>query len=136
MEHGAEAATDVTGFGLLGHLLEMASAAGLGAEIDFAAVPILPEAEEMARLDQFPGGTRTNYEAAVDRLDFDPALAEWQRLLLTDPQTSGGLLICFGPDRVDAALSALRAAGVSAAAIGRLVESDEPRVAVTAAAPD
>jgi selenide,water dikinase len=130
VEHGARAATDVTGFGLLGHLLEMAEGAGLGAEIDFPAVPVLDEALEMARLGLFPGGARTNYEAYLGRLDFDPALEEWQRLLLADPQTSGGLLICFAPERLDNALEALRLAGVPAAVVGRLVAASRPGVVV------
>jgi selenide,water dikinase len=128
--HGAHAATDVTGFGLLGHLLEMVTGAGLGAEIDFPAVPILDEALEMARQGLFPGGARTNYEAYLERVDFDPLLEEWQRLLLTDPQTSGGLLICFAPERLDEALEALLQAGVSAAVVGRLVPATQPRVVV------
>ncbi len=132
VEHDARAATDVTGFGLLGHLLEMAAGAGLAAEVEFGAVPMLDEALEMARLGLFPGGARTNYEAYLDRLDFDPALEEWQRLLLTDPQTSGGLLICFAPERLDRALEALRLAGVSASVVGRLVPAARPRVVVVA----
>ena len=128
--HGAHAATDITGFGLLGHLLEMVAGAGLGAEIDFRAVPVLDEAVEMARLGLFPGGARTNYQAYLERLDFDPALEEWQRLLLTDPQTSGGLLICFAPERLDEALEALHLAGVPAAVVGRLVSTTQPRVFV------
>ena len=132
MEHDARAATDITGFGLLGHLLEMVAGAGLGAEIDFPAVPMLDEAIEMARLDLFPGGARTNYDAYMGQLDFDPALENWQRLLLTDPQTSGGLLICFAPERLDEALEALRRVGVPAALVGRLVSAALPRVLVRA----
>ena len=66
--------------------------------------------------------------AYAERLEFDPALEEWQRLLLTDPQTSGGLLIAFAPEQVEPALAALQAAGVPATIIGRLVPSESPRV--------
>jgi len=131
MAHGARAATDITGFGLLGHLLEMVAGAGVGAEIDFASVPVLDEAVEMARMGLFPGGARTNYDAYIDRLDFDPELEEWQRLLLTDPQTSGGLLIGLAPERVDQLLLDLRLAGVPAAVVGRLVPAARSRVIVT-----
>lgn len=128
--HGARAATDITGFGLLGHLLEMTTGSRLAAEIDFPAVPILDEALELSRQDCFPGGARTNFDAYRERLDFDPSLEEWQRLLLTDPQTSGGLLICFAPDRVDQALAALELAGVPAAVVGRLVPATRSHAVV------
>lgn len=133
VEHGARAATDITGFGLLGHLLEMAAGAGLGAEIDFPAIPVPAEALAMATLGLFPGGARTNLAAYADRLVFAPTLAEWQRLLLTDPQTSGGLLIAFPPERLETALAALQLAGVPAVVVGRLVAAAQPRVIVTAA---
>ena len=128
VEQGAHAATDITGFGLLGHLLEMVAGAGIGAELRFDAVPMLEEAFEPARQGLFPGGAKTNLRAYSERLEFDPALDEWQRLLLTDPQTSGGLLIAFAPEQVEPALAALQAAGVPATIIGRLVPSESPRV--------
>lgn len=131
MARGAHAATDITGFGLLGHLLEMAVAAGLSAEIVFPAVPVLAEALVLARQGLFPGGARTNLKAYAERIEIAPALAEWQRLLLTDPQTSGGLLIAFPPERLAAALDALQLAGMSPAVVGRLVAAAESRVIVT-----
>jgi selenide,water dikinase len=130
VEHGASAATDVTGFGLLGHLHEMAAGAGLGAEIDFAAIPVLAEALDLARAGVFAGGARTNLAAYADAVHFDPALEDWQRLLLADPQTSGGLLIAFPAERADGALAALARAGVTAAPIGRLLGGTSPRVSV------
>ena len=130
VEHGASAATDVTGFGLLGHLHEMVTAAGLAAEIDSGAVPLLAEAVELARAGVFPGGARTNLAAYGTALEFDPALADWERLLLTDPQTSGGLLIAFPRERLDGALEALSQAGVAAATIGRLFGADTPRIRI------
>lgn len=130
VEQGARAATDITGFGFLGHLLEMAAGAGLGAEIAFDALPMLDEAVALARQGFFPGGARTNHDAYLGRLDFDPALEPWQRLLLTDPQTSGGLLIAFAPERLDAALNALHLAEVPARVVGRLVADQASRVRV------
>jgi len=128
VEQGARAATDITGFGLLGHLLEMVTGAGVGAELRFDAVPVLDEAFELARQGLFPGGARTNLRAYSERLEFDPLLEEWQRLLLTDPQTSGGLLITFAPEQAEDALAALQTAGVPATIVGRLVSSASPRV--------
>ena len=126
----AQAATDITGFGFLGHLLEMAKGAGLGAEVDFAALPMLPEALVMAEAGRFPGGAKTNLQAYAERITFDAGLTDWQRLLLTDPQTSGGLLIAFPAERVDSALSALRAAGCEAAEVGRLCDGPPDHVRV------
>jgi selenide,water dikinase len=138
IEHGASAATDVTGFGLLGHLHEMAAGAGVGAAIDFAAIPVLPEALALAEAGVFPGGARTNLEAYAGTLCWDSALAKWQQLLLADPQTSGGLLIAFPPVRVPAALEAMAEQGLAAAVIGRLTRADTARGArihVRASAP-
>ncbi len=132
VEHGASAATDVTGFGLLGHLHEMAVGARLGAEIELAAVPVLAEAVDLARAGVFPGGARTNLAAYADTVRFDPALDDWQRLLLADPQTSGGLLIAFPAERADRALATLAREGLTAARIGRLVADTTTRVSVRA----
>ena len=128
--HGASAATDVTGFGLLGHLHEMVRAARLGALVEFSALPFLAEALPLAAAGLFPGGARTNLAAYAEALQFDEGLAEWQRLLLTDPQTSGGLLIAFPPERLTGALEAFAGRGVEAAVIGRLVTAPRPGKAV------
>jgi selenide,water dikinase len=96
---GARAATDVTGFGLIGHLLEMCRAAGIGARFDANRVPRLARALELARAGYAPGGTKTNLAQARDRgvvlTDVDEAL----QLVLCDAQTSGGLLIAIPPQR-------------------------------------
>jgi selenide,water dikinase len=119
---GARACTDVTGFGLLGHLRHIAEASGVEVEIDVAAVPLLPTALDLARGDCIPGGTRKNlaYVAGVAR--FDAAVDDALRLVLCDAQTSGGLLLCLPADRADEAIAALLELGAScAAAIGRVV---------------
>jgi selenide,water dikinase len=94
---GAVAATDVTGFGLLGHLGELATASGLAARLDSLAVPFLPGVRDLAAAGAVPGGTRRNLAAAggVFAESHDQTL----RLMLADAQTSGGLLIAIGPDR-------------------------------------
>lgn len=118
---GAHAATDITGFGLLGHLAEMANGSGLGARISFSAVPIFPAAWEFAKQDVVPGGSEQNLEFLQPQLSFAPGLNLPEQLLLADAQTSGGLLIAVAPERRDALVEALEAAGVLAAEIGELV---------------
>jgi selenide,water dikinase len=89
---GAVCATDVTGFGLLGHLYKLARASGVTAVVDAAAVPLLEGARESARAGYVSGGTRRNLAWAGPHTDFGPA-PELTRLLLADAQTSGGLLV-------------------------------------------
>ncbi len=116
------AMTDVTGFGLLGHLHEMLGG-GLGARIDAHAVPVLPGALDLARENIVPGGTRTNLDAAIDDgARFSDSVPRALQLVLADAQTSGGLLIAVAGRDADALLAALRDANVAAAArIGSLV---------------
>jgi len=121
LEAGAQAATDVTGFGLIGHLLEMLRASGVGAEIDAAAVPILPGARDLAGLGHVPGGTERNRTDSAAAVAWGADVDEVTRLLLCDAQTSGGLLISVGAERVHGLTSALRASGHTAAMIGRVV---------------
>jgi selenide,water dikinase len=101
---GVHAATDVTGFGLLGHLHSLLRASGMSAEIAATRVPVLPGALELARRGAVPGGSRRNRESVSDAASFAPDVSETERLLLCDAQTSGGLLIAVPPDRA-AALS-------------------------------
>jgi selenide,water dikinase len=111
----AEAATDVTGFGLLGHLQEMLLASGVAAELDAGAVPLLPGALELARAGWISGGTRRNLEFVDGAVRWTEPPTDEERLLLADAQTSGGLLIAASDGaRLDAAL---RARGISAARV-------------------
>ena len=112
VEIGAQACTDVTGFGLLGHLHEMTSGSRVGAEISFHRVPVVPEVVELAAQDVVPGGTKRNLAFAQEFVDFDAAVDPVQRLILADAQTSGGLLVAVAPERTDAFLRALHANGV------------------------
>ena len=89
---GLRCATDVTGFGLLGHLFKLARASGVGAVIDHASVPVLPEARSALRAGYLPGGSRRNLDWVRPHADFGD-LAEEELLLLADAQTSGGLLV-------------------------------------------
>ena len=115
------AATDVTGFGLLGHLHNMLTASGVAADIDAASVPLFPTAVELAERGAIPGGTKRNVEALSPHVKFDAEIPEPLRVLLCDAQTSGGLLIACDPDRVSTLLAALnREATPAAARIGRI----------------
>jgi selenide, water dikinase len=120
---GAHAATDVTGFGLLGHLHNMLSASGVAAQIDSAAVPLLPKALELAERGAVPGGTKRNRDALTPHVTFAAGVAEPLRTLLFDAQTSGGLLIAVAADRVGQLITALQREGTLAAArIGAIVK--------------
>jgi selenide, water dikinase len=119
------AATDVTGFGLLGHLWEMTSGSGVGAIVRLDDVPVLPEVWDLARRDVVPGGTRRNLASLVDRVVWGPGVDEIDRLVLSDAQTSGGLLIAVPPERAAALREALTRRGTLAKAeIGEIVEGD------------
>jgi selenide, water dikinase len=96
------AVTDVTGFGLVGHAREVADGAGLRAEIDFAAVRLLPGVRELIDEGHVPGGTRTNLDLAAGYTEFGAGLSESDRLLACDAQTSGGLLVALPPERAEA----------------------------------
>ena len=99
-EAGAHAATDITGFGLIGHALEMATQARLQFRFSYRALPFLPGAVDYAREWIFAGGAETNEKAARDHVQFEAELADYERMLLFDPQTSGGLLMALAPQRV------------------------------------
>jgi len=116
VEVGVSAATDVTGFGLLGHLYEMTRASGVRATIRLSAVPVLEEAWSLVRQGVVPGGTQRNRAALEQAIAWRGVGAEAQ-LLLCDAQTSGGLLIAVPEDRLASLLGALRAAGVPTAAV-------------------
>lgn len=116
VEAGAEAATDVTGFGLLGHLQRMLEVSGVAATVDAAAVPLLPGVRDLARRGVVPGGTRRNHEHVRGHVDWGE-LGEPEQLVLADAQTSGGLLIVARD--ADAIAGALAVRGVPAARIGR-----------------
>jgi len=125
------AITDVTGFGLLGHGLEMCRGSGLGAKIHFDATPLLEGVAELARAGTRTGASGRNWASYGHEADLSPNLAEWQRDLLTDPQTSGGLLVAVAPDGLAAAMDCIRAAGFDrTAVIGEMCEG-APRMAVS-----
>jgi selenide,water dikinase len=115
---GVHAVTDVTGFGLLGHTLEMGRGAGLTAELRFADVPLLPGAEALARAGVVTGAGARNWASYGADVALSPELPAWAAAMLCDPQTSGGLLIAVAPE---AAAQVMATAAEPAAVIGRMV---------------
>jgi selenide,water dikinase len=119
---GARGGTDITGFGLLGHALEMANGAGVGFRFSWNALPFLPGALEYGQDWVFPGGAATNEATYRHQVQFDPALESWQRMMIFDPETSGGLLIAVAASKADALVHELQADGDEAFIIGEVVE--------------
>jgi len=115
---GVSAMTDVTGFGLLGHLLEMADGAGLTAQLDYAAVPRLPGVDYYLAEGCVPGGTLRNFDSYGEKI---APLSDAQRDLLCDPQTSGGLLIAVTPEGEAEFLGVAAELGLNLSPIGQLV---------------
>jgi selenide,water dikinase len=119
---GVSAATDVSGFGFLGHLLRICDASKVGAEIAYDALPILAHARNLAARGFIPGGTRRNLEATEGRVSWDDDLSETDRWLAVDAQTSGGLLLAVPPENEAALHAALHEGGVAGAVtVGRLL---------------
>ncbi|HMA49787.1 MAG TPA: selenide, water dikinase SelD [Magnetospirillaceae bacterium] len=124
------AITDVTGFGLLGHGLEMARGSGLTLEITLEDLPFLKQAQQLAQGGCITGASHRNWASYGEGVELPEGLADWSRALLTDPQTSGGLLVACAAGRAEEILVAITKAGYpSARIIGRVVEGD-PRIKI------
>ncbi|MQA21873.1 selenide, water dikinase SelD [Rugamonas rivuli] len=122
---GVHALTDVTGFGLLGHLLELARGAKLAAHLEMAKIPLLPGVEQLAHDGYFTGASGRNWEAYGKDVELSPSVSQAQHMLLTDPQTSGGLLVSCDAGSVDEVLALFRREGFGeAAVIGRMAAGD------------
>jgi selenide,water dikinase len=118
---GVNAATDVTGFGLLGHLAEIARASQVGARVQAESVPLLPDVRALAEQGFVPGGSQRNLASLADFVAWSPTIDEVTRLILCDAQTSGGLLISSPPERSRRLLDELRAFDLPAAIVGEVV---------------
>jgi selenide,water dikinase len=129
VESGAEAATDVTGYGLLGHLHFMLVASGVAARIEGASVPLLAGALGLAEKGMVAGGTRKNHAFLEDKVDWGE-LPDAEQVVLADAQTSGGLLIASSGDRADRLAEALRERGVAFSDIGRTTAGEAGRIEV------
>lgn len=116
-----KAMTDVTGFGLMGHLLEICEGSGLTAVVDYQAVPKLPEVESYLAQGCSPGGAQRNFDSYGHKLG---EMSRLQQQILCDPQTSGGLLVCVAPEGENEFLQIAQAEGLSLEVIGELRKSD------------
>jgi selenide,water dikinase len=120
--------TDVTGFGLLGHLLEMCNASGVSAEVRFADIPKLESLSGYVTQGCVPGGTGRNFESYGEKVG---TMTAEQRAILCDPQTSGGLLVSVDPGRREEFLAVTRRRGLDLKPCGRLVaERNGARIAI------
>jgi selenide,water dikinase len=130
LEAEVRSATDVTGFGLLGHLRNLLRSSGVAAVVRSSEVPMLPEARSLAEGGHVPGGTTRNLEDLDDDVEFSDTIDPVLRILLADAQTSGGLIMCVPPDRLDGLLDALRGRTPALAVIGEVVEGPAGRIRV------
>lgn len=127
---GVHAVTDVTGFGLLGHGLEMARGANLTVRLDAAAAPLHPGIEDLARGGVRTGASTRNWDSYGEAVVLPAGFEAWRRDLLTDPQTSGGLLIAVTPEAAGDVLALAREHGFAAAAIVGHLDAGPPQVVV------
>jgi selenide,water dikinase len=118
---GVHALTDVTGFGLLGHGLELARGSKLTARLDFSGLPLLPNVAELAQAGHTTGASNRNWASYGGEVELPGDCADWQRAILTDPQTSGGLLVSCAAEAVTSVLTIFNRHGFAEArVIGRL----------------
>lgn len=129
-DYDVHAVTDVTGFGLMGHALEMAKGSRMGIRILQADVPVLPRVRELAEQGFVPGGTKNNHSHVEADIDFPAELDQIGRWILCDAVTSGGLLISVEPGQADSLLQALQEARVEAAIIGEVTDEHPGRIVV------
>jgi selenide,water dikinase len=130
VEAGVRGATDITGFGLLGHLHEMLHVSGMSARLTLSDVPFIEGVRELAK-SSVPGGTRANLRYMSDKVGWASGITENEKLMLADAQTSGGLLIAVEEDKLDGLLTGLAARGVETrAVIGSITEGDAGKIVV------
>ncbi len=131
-EVGASAATDITGYGLAGHLHEVAHASGVSMKLHFDALPVLPEVMELLKQGCFPGGTKKNWLYFRQWIDFAEGLTHEEQLLVCDAQTSGGMVISVPSDKCDALVASLKQHNALAASvIGEVTAGSAGRITVT-----
>ncbi len=129
---GVKACTDITGFGFLGHLFLMLKASQVGAKIYASAVPVWDKAAEYAEMGLIPGGATENRNFLKDHISFAPSIDDITQDILFDPQTSGGLLICVPPEKLDLLLKALKQEKtLSSAVVGEVTAGPAGTIRVT-----
>jgi selenide,water dikinase len=131
LDVGINACTDVTGYGLLGHLYELVHASKVGAKIYLSKVQVIDFAWELARKKVIPGGTLANLKFIQDKVDWDESLTEEAKLILSDAQTSGGLLIAVAKEKEQKLMDRLISKGVpNPVVIGKIIEDKRCRIQV------
>jgi len=131
MEIGVNSCTDITGFGLLGHLLEMMNGSNTAAVIEMSKIPFLNNVIELASSGVIPGGTKDNYEHTLKNVNYSNDISELRRLIINDAQTSGGLLISIPEAKQNQLMNALRLKGVAKAVIiGNVTDYKDFRIIV------
>ncbi|WP_353156606.1 selenide, water dikinase SelD [Herminiimonas fonticola] len=128
---GVHAMTDVTGFGVLGHLLELARGAGLSAQLDMSLIPLLPQVRQLAEQGCITGASGRNWQGYGHEVTLAPSINPVQQALLTDPQTAGGLLVSCAPDAVEQVLALFRKDGFADAAVIGEMREGKPGVEVS-----
>jgi selenide,water dikinase len=132
LDHGANGATDITGFGLAGHAMELARASGVGLSFRYGSIPLYPEALPLITRQVTTANTCTNRDMVAPFLTFEGEFTDEEQTILFDPQTSGGLLISLPAGNAEACLRAIRAGGdEEAELIGEVVATDRPFLRVT-----
>ena len=130
-QFSVQACTDITGFGLLGHLAEMVEDSGMALQLDSSQIPILPEAIEYAKMGMMPGGTFKNKEFRLGMIEFSSGVDPLIQDILFDPQTSGGLMICVKREQANALVSKLIDEGVAASKIiGEVISAPVEKIFV------
>ena len=124
------AMTDVTGFGLVGHLLEVCRGSGLAATVEWDTLPVLPAALDYAERGYNTGASGRNWQSFGHDVTLPEGLPDWRRNLLTDPQTSGGLMVTCSPDATEDVMALFRESGFADAAVIGWIEAGAPRVTV------
>jgi selenide,water dikinase len=132
LEVGVHSCTDVTGFGLIGHLNGMTNGSKVAARLRLSDVPIFDGVWELLAQDTAPGGTHRNLKSAQAFTRWGEGISEDAKLLLCDAQTSGGLLLSVAPEKEGAMMAALKARGVTGSNIGEILESSKPYIEVVA----
>ncbi len=127
---GISAATDITGFGLLGHLSHIARQSGVQLRLESAAIPLLPRARELAAAGFVTGGGVSNADYLTELVTFTPSIPPDMREVLFDPQTSGGLCIAVAAEKLEALLAALQARGVETRAVIGRIEAGPPKITI------
>ncbi|MCK4922347.1 MAG: selenide, water dikinase SelD [Bacteroidales bacterium] len=130
MDHEPSACTDVTGFGLLGHLKELCEASNISAEINYKEVPLLPMVEEFVNQGIIPGGTENNLRYLEEYIHFDPKILKYQKTILCDAQTSGGLLISIPESQAKDFESNFNRQGEMIRSIGRIIPKVHPVISI------